>query len=115
MAITDIWGEQAIDHDGGVIVTRTEVRDHFAPQHNVGLSELDLVFDFLDQVGACDRVENHTYEFTREHMDSILDVESQVMTESVEDYLHGPDQSSLDDHFETNRDDEGIDGGKSDT
>lgn len=99
IAIVDIWGEQAVDHDDGVTVTRTEVRDYFAPQHNVGLSELDLVFEFLEEFGACDRVENHKYKFTRDHMGAILDVESQVMSESVEDYLHGADQSSLDDHF----------------
>lgn len=115
MAIADIWGEQAVDHDDGITVTRTEIRDHFAPQHNVGLSELDLVFVFLEQVGACNHVENHTYEFTREHMDSILNIESQVMAESVEDYLHGADQSSLDDHFGTDGKVERADGDTNET
>lgn len=101
MAICDIWGEQAVDHDGGVEVTRTEVRDYFAPRHNVGLADLDLVFAFLNDFGACDHVENQHYEFTRDHMDKILTVESQVVSESIEDYLHGSDQSSLDDHFDS--------------
>lgn len=107
MAICDIWGEQAVDHEDGVQVSRTEVRDWFAPRHNVGLGDLDLVFEFLDEFGACDRLENHRYEFTRDHLDAVLDVESQVMNESVEDYLHGADQSSLNDDFG----DGGSDGG----
>jgi len=101
MAIADIWGEQAVDHSDGVTVTRTEVRDHFAPQHNVEPSDLDLVFEFLEDFGACDQIESHTYEFMRDHMDDILDVESQVMSESVKDYLHGAEQTSLDDDFGT--------------
>lgn len=102
MAICDIWGEKAVDHDDGIEVTRNEVRDYFAPRHNVDLGDLDLVFQFLDDFGACDHLENHHYEFTREHMGAILSVESQVMSESIEDYLHGADQSSLDDDFGSN-------------
>lgn len=108
IAICDIWGEQAVDHEEGVVVTRTEVRDYFAPRHNVGLSDLDLVFKFLDEFGACDRVENHQYEFTIDHIDAILQVEPCLMNESVEDYLHGADQLTLDDHFgdDTDHDEE---------
>lgn len=100
MAICDIWGEQAVDHDDGVDVTRNEVRDYFAPRHNIDLGDLDLVFKFLVDFGACDRVDNHHYEFTREHMGRILTVESQVMDKSVKEYLFGQEQSSLDDDFD---------------
>lgn len=100
MAICDVWGEQAVDHEEGVVVSRTEVRDYFAPRHNVDLGDLDLVFEFLDEFGACDQVGNNRYEFTLDHVEAVLQVESQVMSESVEDYLHGPDQTSLGDHFD---------------
>lgn len=99
IAITDIWGNKALDHDGGITVTRTEVRNHFAPERNVDIGDLDLVFEFLVQFGACDRVENHTYEFTPGHMNSILEVESQVMDQPVDDYLHGPEQARLGEDF----------------
>jgi len=89
IAITDIWGEGAIDHDNGITVTRNEVRDYFAPRHNVDLNDLDTVFDFLQDFGACDAVENqaHAYRFERKHIHDILDVEQQVMSESVEHYM----------------------------
>ncbi|OAQ52655.1 hypothetical protein HTG_10035 [Natrinema mahii] len=105
IAICDIWGEQAVDYDDGVKVTRTQVRDYFAPRHNVDLTDLEFVFKFLVEFEACDHVDSRHYKFTREHMSNILSVESQVMDESVEDYLHGPDQSSLDDHFGDDSDD----------
>lgn len=95
IAITDIWGDKALDHDDGVQVSRTEIRDYFAPQRNIDPITLDLTLKFLEELGASDSIENGTYEFTREHMGAILDVESQVMEESVKDYLHGSEQYSL--------------------
>ncbi|MFC6977065.1 hypothetical protein ACFQL1_23850 [Halomicroarcula sp. GCM10025709] len=100
IAIADVWGEKALDHDDGAEVSRTAVRDYFSPQHNVQPSDLDLVFEFLVEIGACEQVENHTYRFTRDRYDAVLDVEPQVMSESVEDYLHGSEQTSLTDEFE---------------
>jgi len=99
IAIADVWGEKALDYDDGLEVSRTQVRDYFSPQHNVGLSDLDLVFEFLVEIGACEQVENHTYLFAREHYDAVLDVEPQVLSEPVEDYLHGTEQMSLTDEF----------------
>jgi len=98
MAICDIWGEQAVDYEDGIEVSREEIRDYFAPRHNVNPSDLKLVLEFLDGFGACDQVEDeeHRYRFTRGHMDSILEVESQVMEETVMEYLQEEDQSSLD-------------------
>ena len=99
IAITDIWGEKAIDHEDGYTVTRPEVRDYFAPQHNVNLGDVDHVFKFLEEFGACKRVGGHKWEFGREHYDAILRVESQVMEETVQEYLHDEDQTSLEDHM----------------
>ena len=99
LAICDIWGEQAVDYSDGVEVTRIQVRDYFAPGHNVDINDLDIVFEFLEEFGACDRVGTHRYEFTRDHIGAILRVEAQIMSESVEDYLYGPNQASLDDDF----------------
>ncbi|GGM50658.1 hypothetical protein [Haloarcula argentinensis] len=102
IAIADVWGEKALDYADGLEVSRTEVRDYFSPQHNVRLTDLDLVFDFLVEIGACEQVENHTYQFTRNRFDAVLDVEPQVLSEPVEDYLHGTEQMSLTDNFENN-------------
>ena len=98
IAICDVWGEQSVDHEEGIVISREEVRDYFAPRHNVNPSDLELVFRFLEDFGACDQVEDeeHQYRFTRDHMNSILKVESQVMEETVMDYLQEEDQSSLD-------------------
>ncbi|WP_139203738.1 hypothetical protein [Halorientalis persicus] len=95
IAVTDIWGEQALDHDGGVEVTREQVRDFFAPQHNVNPGDLGLVFEFLQDVGACEEVDTHRYEFRREHMSTILRVEELVMEQRVEDYLRADDQATF--------------------
>ena len=102
MAVTDIWGEQALDHEDGVEVTREQVRDFFAPRHNVNPSDLGLVFEFLEDIGACEGKGNHTYEFRREHMGEILHVEELVMEQRVEDYLREEDQATLENFEDDN-------------
>lgn len=95
MAVTDIWGEQALDHKDGVEVTREQVRDFFAPRHNVNPGDLGIVFEFLQDIGACDKIGTHRYEFRREHMSAILGVEEMVMEQRVEDYLREDDQATF--------------------
>lgn len=101
VAVADIWGESALDSDDGVTVSRNEVRDYFAPRHNVPLDDLTLVFDFLVEHGACDCVDpdEHRYEFRREHVEQVLTVEPTVMDQTVEEYLHGSEQSTLFDDY----------------
>jgi hypothetical protein len=96
VAVTDIWGEQALDHDDGVEVSRENIRDFFAPRHNVNPGDLDLVFEFLADIDACEEVETHRYEFRREHMGAILGVEEMVMEQRVEDYFREEDQETFD-------------------
>ncbi|GGN24933.1 hypothetical protein [Halarchaeum nitratireducens] len=96
MAVTDIWGERALDHEDGVRVSRAEVRDFFAPRHNVRAGDLELAFEFLQDIGACEKVNTHRYEFRREHMSAILGVEELVMAQRVEEYLREDDQSTFD-------------------
>ena len=95
MAITDIWGEQALDHEDGVEVTREQVRDFFAPQHNVKAGDLELVFEFLKDIDACEEIGTYQYEFRREHMNAILGVEEMVMEQRVEEYLREKDQATI--------------------
>ena len=101
IAIADIWGEAALDSDDGKTVSRNEVRDYFAPRHNVSLDDLSLVFEFLTEHGACECVdaEAHRYEFRREHIQQVLAVESVLMEQTVEEYLHGSEQSTLFDDY----------------
>ena len=96
IAVTDIWGEQALDHENGVKVTREQVRDLFAPRHNVNPGDLSIVFEFLQDIDACEKVGTHQYEFRREHMGAILGVEEMVMEQRVEDHLREDDQSTID-------------------
>ena len=104
MAVCDVWGEKALDHEDGVEVTREEVRNYFSPQHNISIGDLDMVFEFLDDFGACDAVDEddneHRYRFTRQHMETVLEVEKQVMNESIRDYLQGDSQTSLDESLD---------------
>ncbi len=104
VAVTDIWGEQALDYEEGVVVSREEVRDHFAPRHNVNPGDLELVFEFLTDIGACEEVESHRYEFRRDHISEILGVEEMVMEQRVEDYFREDNQATF---GLFNRDDEG--------
>lgn len=101
IAIADIWGEAALDSDNGETVSRNEVRDYFAPRHNVRLDDLTLAFDFLTKYGACECVDpdEHRYEFRREHVQRVLSVESVLMEQTVEEYLHGSEQSTLSDDY----------------
>lgn len=102
VAVTDIWGEQALDHDDGVVVSREEIRDHFAPRHNVNPGDLDLVFDFLEDIDACEETGTHRYEFRREHMGAILGVEEMVMEQRVEDYFREDDQETFESFTDEN-------------
>lgn len=111
VAVTDIWGEQALDYDDGVRVSREEIRDFFAPRHNVNPGDLDLVFEFLTDIDACEEVGTHRYEFRREHMSSILGVEEMVVEQRVEDYFREDDQETFDTFTD---DDEGGDEDESD-
>lgn len=95
VAVTDIWGEQALDHDDGVQVSREEIRDFFAPRHNVNPGDLDLVFDFLTDIDACEKTGTHQYNFRREHMSEILGVEEMVMKQRVEDYFREDGQETI--------------------
>lgn len=101
IAIADIWGEAALDSDDGKRVSRNEVRDHFAPRHNVSLDDLSLVFEFLTEYGACECVDRteHRYEFRHEHIQRVLGVESVLMEQTVEEYLYGSGQSTLFDDY----------------
>ena len=101
IAVADIWGEAALDSDDGKTVSRNEVRDYFAPRHNVSLDDLSLVFEFLTEYGACECVDRdeHRYEFRHEHVRRVLGVESVLMEQTVEEYLHGSEQSTLFDDY----------------
>jgi hypothetical protein len=96
IAVTDIWGERALDYEDGVRVSREEIRDFFAPRHNVNPGDLDLVFELLTDIDACEEIATHRYEFRREHMKSILGVEEIVMEQRVEDYFREDDQETFD-------------------
>lgn len=95
MAITDIWGEQTLDHEDGVEVTREQVRDFFAPRHNVNPGDLELVFRFLQDINACEEVGTHRYEFRREHLGSVLGVEEIVIEQRLEDFLRDDAQATF--------------------
>lgn len=96
IAVTDIWGERALDYKDGVRVSREEIRDFFAPRHNVNPGDLDLVFELLTDIDACEEIGTHRYEFRREHMKAILRVEEIVMEQRVEDYFREDDQETFD-------------------
>jgi hypothetical protein len=96
IAVTDIWGERALDYEDGVRVSREEIRDFFAPRHNVNPGDLDLVFELLTDIDACEKIGTHRYEFRREHMKAILGVEEIVMEQRVEDYFREDDQETFD-------------------
>ncbi len=112
IAVTDIWGEQALDHEEGVEVTRERVRDFFAPRHNVNPGDLGLVFEFLEDIDACEEIGTHRYEFRREHMGAILGVEEMVMEQRVEDYLREDDQATIWSFDGNNNNNDGVDEGK---
>jgi hypothetical protein len=104
VAIADVWGEKALDHEDGEVVTINEVRDFFAPRHNVGRRKISHVFDFLKYIGACDEEEENSYRFTRDHMEKLLEVESKVHERSVDEHLNGADQAALGDFTDPDED-----------
>lgn len=113
IAVTGIWGEQALDHEDGVTVSREMVRDFFAPRHNVNPGDLGLVFEFLEDINACEEVDTHRYEFRREHIPAILGIEEMVMEQRIEDYLREDGQATIESFNGGNSNDDGDGGSES--
>lgn len=104
VAICGIWGEQAVGYDDAVEVNVNQIRDYFAPTFNVPPSRVNRVLYYLTEIGACDHVEDLTYEFSRDHISEVLSIIQTVRNQRVEEVLddvgedHIPDeqQATLD-------------------
>lgn len=87
VAICDIWGETAVNHEDPVCVNVTEIRDYFAPRFNIPSDRANRVLYYLNKVGACDHVDGLKYEFQYGHLSEILTIEQTVREHPVDDFL----------------------------
>jgi len=97
VAICDSWGEQAIDHGDPVECNVSEVRDYFAPRFNIPPKKANRVLYYLSEIGACNHVEDLTYEFTRSHLSEILSIKQTVRDSRVEEVLDDVDEEHIPD------------------
>lgn len=104
VAICGAWGEQTMDHEGPVQTNVTEIRDHFAPRFNIPPQKVNRVLYYLTKIGACDHVEDFSYEFTRNHLSEILSIKETVRTERVESVLEGVDEDHIPHEYQTTLD-----------
>lgn len=97
VAICGTWGEQAMDHEDSVQTNINEIRDHFSPRFNVPPQKVNRVLYYLTEIGACDHVEDLTYEFDYTHLDEILTIKETVRNERVESVLNDVDEDHIPD------------------
>jgi len=118
IAICGIWGEQSIGHENPVEVNVNQIRDYFAPTFNVPPDRVNRVLYYLQEIGACDHVEDLTYEFSRDHISEVLQIMQTVRNELVEDVLEDVDEDHIPDEHQATLDmvsEEGVaDGGDGD-
>lgn len=122
VAICEIWGEKVVDHENPIQTNVNEIRDHFAPRYNLPLHRVNRVLCFLDKIGACDHVENFMYEFSRDHLTEVLQIEESIRNAGVEDVLDGETeehlqeqgQTTLDTSFNNTREEGFANGGRED-
>lgn len=97
VAICGIWGEQAVGYDDAVEVNVNQIRDHFAPTFNVPPQRVNRVLYYLTEVGACNHVEDLTYEFSRDHISEVLSIIQTVRDQRVEEVLDDIDEDHIPD------------------
>lgn len=97
VAICDIWGEQAIDHEEPVQTNVNEVRDHFAPHFNIPPRRVNRTLFYLHTIDACDHLDDLTYEFSHTHLSEILQIKETVRNERVEVSLEAGDEGRIPD------------------
>jgi len=86
-----VWGERAVPEP--VTVGVSEPRTQFN-YRDLEPGRVKSAFDLLDNLGACNRVENREIEFTPGYMPEVLNIESLITDRSG-----GEDQGSLDEFF----------------
>jgi hypothetical protein len=97
ITICDIWGERVVDYADPVQTNVNEIRDFFAPPFNIPPQRVNRTLYYLQEIGACDHVEDLTYEFSRDHIREILTIETQVRDERVEETLSDVDDDRIPD------------------
>lgn len=83
---------------GRIRITPSDVTEFYA-NREIPPQRVSSVLSFLDEVGACRRLEEGDYEFTTAHMSNIMDVEEKLQQRNVDRWLgeETPGQSSLED------------------
>lgn len=104
IAICGIWGEQAVGYEDPVRVNVNQIRDYFAPTFNVPPDRVNRVLYYLTEIGACDYVEDLTYEFTRDHLSEVLNIIQSVRDERVADVLEDVDEDHIPDERQATMD-----------
>lgn len=97
VAICDIWGETAVNHEDPVSVNVTEIRDYFAPRFNIPSDRVNRVLYYLKKIDACDHVDGLEYEFRYGHLPEVLTIEQTVRDHPVDDYLTDEDEEDMPD------------------
>lgn len=118
VAICGIWGEQAVGYDDPVEVNVNQIRNHFAPTFNIPPRRVNRVLYYLTEIGACDHVEDLTYEFSRDHISEVLSIIQTVRGARVEEVLNDVDEDHIPDERQATLEmvaDEGVaNGGEED-
>ena len=97
VAICGIWGEQAVSYADPVEVNVNQIRDYFAPKFNVPPKRVNRVLYYLTEIGACNHVEDLTYEFSRDHISEVLSITQTVRDARVKEVLDSVDESYIPD------------------
>lgn len=97
VAICDVWGETAVNHEDPVSVNVTKIRNHFAPRFNLPSDRVNRVLYYLNKIGACDHVDGLEYEFRYGHLSEVLTIEQTVREHPVDEFLTDDDKENIPD------------------
>ncbi|MFC7078891.1 hypothetical protein [Halorussus caseinilyticus] len=78
VSLCNIWGQKAVS--GSVLVSVQEIRSHF-DHRELKPGDVTDAFKYLTDVNACEARGNRTYEFRKEHLGQILDIERIIADE----------------------------------
>jgi len=97
VAICDVWGEKAVNHEDPIKVNVNEIMSYFAPRFNLPSKRVNRVLYYLDKIGACDHTDGLEYEFSYGHLSDILTIEQTVRDNPVEETLTEQDEDDMPD------------------
>lgn len=84
------------DLKGGEVVLKTTEIDDLYPSRAISIDDVLDVFNFLESISACEKIDSDTYRFSRDAQKEIFNVVDKVSEKRVDEHLHDLDDDQSD-------------------